>query len=128
MTLLQPADVRAFLPQERFSDDQLTVTMKLVGGWLRGASGRTELPDPLPDTDPLWSPALELVALVAENPTSLASRTAGPTSRNWPLSARRDAVLEDVRRQYAQERSAPRGTFPPPEPWPDPAMPRRCRT
>lgn len=122
MPLLDVKDVRDLVPQEQFSDDQLTVTMRLVAGWLRDASGLTELPDPLPDTHALWSPALELVALVAENPTSLASRTSGPTSRAWPQARRRDAILAGVRATYTREQTGPRGSFPPPEPWPDPAI------
>jgi hypothetical protein len=123
MPLLADADVRALVPQEDFSDDQLAVTMRLVAGWLREDTGLTELPDPLPDTHALWSPALELVALVASNPTSLASRTAGPTSRTWPLARERDAIRARVKAVYRRDSSGPRGTFPEAQPWPDPALP-----
>lgn len=117
MALLDPADVRNFLPQADFSADQLDVTMALVAGWLTLATG-TAVTGPLPETDPLWPPALELVALVASNPESLASKTRGPTSSTWPLAARRDAILAEVRRT-AGTGLAPRGTFPQPCPWPD---------
>lgn len=122
MTLLDPKDVRDLLPHERLADDQLAVTMRLVAGWLRQASGLTELPDPIPDTHALWSPALELVTLVAENPTSLASRTAGPTSASWPLAPRRDAILGGVRATYRAAATAPSGSFPPAARWPDPFL------
>jgi hypothetical protein len=128
MTLLDKADVRALVPQELFSDDQLTVTMRLVAGWLREDTGLTDLPDPLPDTHALWAPALELVALVASNPTSLASKTAGPTSRTWPLARERDAIRARVRTTWARTGGAggaAAGCFPPAQPWPDaPRLPR----
>lgn len=122
MTLLTADDVRDLVPQEDFSDGQLAVTMRLVAGWLLDATGLTVLPDPIPDTHALFAPALELVALVAENPTSLASKTAGPTSRMWPLAPRRDAVLARVRAKY---RAQPSGSFPDPVPLPDALEPSR---
>lgn len=122
MALLASKDVRDLVPQEDFSDDQLAVTMRLVAGWLREDTGLTELPDPLPDTHALWSPALELVALVAENPTSLASRTAGPTSRTWPQARRRDAIRDRVRAIYRAASGGPAGAFPEETPWPDPRV------
>ncbi|TFV90396.1 hypothetical protein [Blastococcus sp. CT_GayMR16] len=125
MSLLTAKDVRDLVPQEDFSDDQLAVTMRLVAGWLREDSGLTELPDPLLDTHALWSPALELVALVAENPTSLASRTSGPTSATWPQARRRDAIRAGVRATYRAATGGPRGSFPPAQPWPDPALPAK---
>jgi hypothetical protein len=123
MTLLDKADVRALVPQELFSDDQLTVTMRLVAGWLREDTGLTDLPDPLPDTHALWAPALELVALVASNPTSLAvedrwtdvagrgrSRASGTPSAHAcaPPPARTGGAG-----------GAAAGCFPPAQPWPD---------
>lgn len=119
MTLLPLTDVRNLLPQEDFTDAQLTTVMALVSGWLRDAAGLTVLPDPVLATDPLYAPALELVALVGENPTSLASKTVGPTSRMWPLAPRRDAILRRVRERY---RLQPSGSFPVTVPLPDPPV------
>lgn len=123
--LIANADVRALVPQEDFSDEQLVVTTKLVAGWLREDTGRTDIDSAteLDETDPLWSPALELIALVAENPTSLASRTAGPTSQTWPLARERDRIRARVKALYRKDTSGPRGSFPDPLPWPDPALP-----
>lgn len=120
MPLLTAQDVRDLVPQEDFSDAQLAVTMRLVAGWLLEATGLLSLPDPIPDTDLLFAPALELVALVAENPTALASKTVGPTSRMWPLASRRDAILKRVRGRYSGQ---PSGDFPDPVPLPDPNIP-----
>lgn len=119
MTLIPLTDVRALIPQDSFTDAQLNVTMGLVAGWLQTAAGLAAPPDSLSPTDQLYAPALELVALVADNPTSLASRTAGPTSRMWPLASRRDAVLDRVRQMY---RGQPTGSFPCPIPLPDPVI------
>lgn len=125
MPLLTAKDVRDLVPQEDFSEEQLAVTMRLIAHWLRDASGRVDVAadpqaTPLEDTDPLWGPALELVALFAENPTSLASRTSGPTSRTWPQARRRDAILAGVREKATAATSGSRGSFPPPPAYPDP--------
>lgn len=119
MPLIPNADVRALIPQEQLTDAQLATTMNLVAGWLRDATGLATIPDQTP-ADSLYAPALELVALVAENPTSLASRTVGPTSRTWPQARRRDAILDRVRSSYGKAAAAPRGSFPDPPAWPDP--------
>ena len=118
MTLLNPDDVRALLPQADVDDTTLDVAMRLVAGWLRTASGQTALADPLPDDDPLFAPALELVLLVVDNPTSLTSKSAGPTSQYWPLAARREEILDQVRLMSLLQ---PKGEFPCVEKWPDPA-------
>lgn len=122
--LLKNEDVRALVPQEDFSDAQLAVTMKLVAGWLRDDTGRSDIDSAteLSETDPVWSAALELVALVGENPTSLASKTAGPTSQAWPLARERDRIRARVKALYRKDSSGPRGTFPEALPWPDPAI------
>lgn len=127
MPLLVDSDVRALVPQEDFSAEQLQVTMRLVAHWLREDSGRTDVSaesnaEPLADTDPLWGPAIELVALVGENPTSLASRTSGPTSATWPQARRRDAIRQGVRDRAQAAASGPRGSFPPAPVYPDPAI------
>lgn len=109
-------DVRNLLPQRTLTDAQIDTAERLVAGWLRTASGRTDV-DALADDDPLFSPALELVGLVLDNPTSLASKTVGPTSRMWPLAPRRDAILREVKLRARQ----PSGSFPCAQPWPDPA-------
>lgn len=118
MPLVPNADVRNFLPQYNFTDEQLTVTMNVVAGWLRDATGAA-VADQTP-ADPLYAAALELVALVASNPDLLAAKTVGPTARTWPLVRRRDEILDSVRDGARKAAAAPRGHFPPAPPWPDP--------
>lgn len=117
MPIIDLTDLRAFLPQYTFTDPTANVTLRLVSGWLQRATNTSPLPDPLPDD--LWADALELAGLVISNPESLASRTAGPTSRTWPLAARRDAILARVEARAKQAISAPRGCFPPPRAYPE---------
>lgn len=122
MAIISNEDLRAFLPQYDFADETAEVSVRLVSGWLQRATGLSPLPDPLPDD--LWADALELAGLLISNPESLASRTAGPTSRTWPLAGRRDAILARVASVYRQARSAPSGCFPPPAGWPEPSIRR----
>lgn len=109
MPNLTRRDARALLPQYNLPDEQLDMVILLVEGWLIDATGLDELPNPLPKV--LWAGAVELAALLASNPESLAQKTVGPTSRSWPMAARRDAIVERIRRRYAAERMAPSGTY-----------------
>lgn len=118
MTLIELTDVRDLLPTELLTDEQLNVAMRLVAGMLKTAAGLDTLPDALADDDPLFAPALELVALIVDNPTSLTSKTAGPTSRYWPLAFRRDEILKEVKRRAG----GPVGSFPAVQSWPDPVI------
>lgn len=120
MALLSEEDVQNLLPQEDLTTEQIDTAMRLVAGMLMTAAGLDTPPDALADSDPLFAPALELVLLLVDNPTSLTSRTAGPTSQYWPLAPRRDAILEQVRRR----RTMPSGDFPCAQRWPDPAYGR----
>lgn len=119
MPLIPFPDVRAFLPTQDLSDDQLTVAMKLVAGWLRTASGRTGLPDPLPDEDPLYSPALELVIQTVTNPEFLASSGYGPSTRTYPRDRERSLILTRVRDEARNAAQSPSGSFPAPSVWPE---------
>lgn len=126
MPAITPRDLRALLPQHDISDDTADLAIKLARSWLKRATRLPVLPDALPDE--LWAPGLELAGLVASNPESLASRTAGPTSRAWPLASRRDGILAEVRADAARAAGGPRGHFPPPAPYPDPAVGLYVRT
>lgn len=117
MPNLTRGDLRAFLPQYNLPDDQVDMTILLVRGWLLDATQLTELPDPLGEV--LWSAALELAALVASNPESLAQKTIGPTSRSWPMAPRRDAILDRLARRYRTARMSPQGSYPDAGTYPD---------
>lgn len=110
MPNLTRGDLRAFLPQYNLPDEQTDMVILLVRGWLLDATGLDTLPDPLGDV--LWSAALELAALLASNPESLAQKTVGPTSRSWPMASRRDMILARLIRRYRAERMAPQGSYP----------------
>lgn len=119
MPNLTRADLRAFLPQYDLPDAQTDIVILLVRGWLLDATDLDELPDPLPDV--LWAAAVELAALLASNPESLAQKTVGPTSRSWPLAPRRDAILARLTQRYRRSAMAPQGVYPDPDPYPDAA-------
>lgn len=122
--LVDADDVRGLLPEEDLDDTQIQAAMRLVAGWLRAASGRTDVSE-LADVDPLYSPALELVVLVVTNAEGLERKMIGPITKQWQRAApnlleRRDAILQQVRRL----RTMPSGNFPCAQPWPDPAYGR----
>lgn len=126
MPLLTPDELRAHLPAYAITDEQANSAIRLVSGWLLEATGLDELPDPAaaPEPDLLWSAALELAALVVTNPESLASKTVGPTGRQWPMNPRATAILERVSRHFqgpgALARGDGFGSFPDAATWPDP--------
>jgi hypothetical protein len=117
---LTRGDLRAFLPQYDLPDAQVDRVIDIVRAWLLDATDLDVLPDPMGEI--LWAAALELAALLASNPESLAQKTIGPTSRSWPLAPRRDAILDRLRKRYRRARMAPQGSYPPPQPWPVPAV------
>lgn len=118
MPNLTRKDLRDFLPWMVLDDAQLDILIDIVEGWLLDATRLDELPDPLPKW--LWSYTVELAAMLAENPTSLAQKTAGPTSMSWPLANRRDAIITKIEKRYSEERKGPRGNFPSAMTWPEP--------
>jgi hypothetical protein len=110
-------DLRSFLPQYDLPDTQVDTIIYMVRAWLLDATDLDELPAPLPEI--LWASALELAALVADNPVSQAQKTIGPTSRSWPMRDRKDQILERVRERWRRANLAPVGVFPPPPVYPD---------
>lgn len=127
MTLLaEPEIVTGLLPQYNIPETQLSAAQRMVAGWLMSDAGLDAPPDGLTDGDPLFSPAFELVTLLVTNPELLSSKTAGPTSRSWPIAQQRDAIRERVRSTAVKAATAPRGCFPDPLPWPDPVRRVGC--
>jgi hypothetical protein len=115
---LTRADARALLPQHNLPDQQLDMVILLVRGWLLEDTGLDILPDPLPEV--LWAGAVELAALLADNPTSLAQKTVGPTSRSWPMAPQRDAIRARIRKRYRALRMSPQGSYPAAPDYPEP--------
>lgn len=114
-------DARALLPQHDLPDEQVDIVIDMVRAWLLEATGLDALPEPLDDF--LWASAVELAALLADNPTSLMSRQTGPTGTMWSQRNQRESVLNRVRARYRAKRMAPRGAYPAPTGWPQPAEP-----
>jgi hypothetical protein len=112
-------DARALLPQHDLPDEQVDIVIDLVRAWLLDATSLDTLPDPLDDV--LWAAAVELAALLADNPTSLMSRQMGPTGTMWPQRNQRESILNRVRTRYRAKRMAPGGFYPAPSSWPQPA-------
>ena len=121
MPNLTRGDLRAFLPQYDLPDGQVDMVILIVRGWLLDATNLDALPDPLPDV--LWAAAVELAALLASNPESLAQKTIGPTSRAWPMSPRRDAIIDRLRKRWRAAAMSPQGEYPLPSVYPEPASP-----
>jgi len=121
MSLVPPQDVRDFLPERVINTTQLTVAMSVVAGWLRKAAGLAVPPDSLLPSDQLYAAALELTALVVANPEALLSRGMGPQQQAMPSVKRRREILDEVAEDARVAAVAPRGSFPPPSCWPDPA-------
>lgn len=114
MPNLTRRDLRSFLPDWNPTDDQIDLGIEVVRGWLLTDTGLNPLPDPLPSD--LWADAVELVALVVDNPTSYASTTTGPTSKFWPIAARRDNIRSGIRRRYKMR---PTGCYPTAQGYPE---------
>jgi hypothetical protein len=112
-------NARALLPQHDLPDEQVDIVIDMVRAWLLEATGLDDLPDPLDDF--LWAAAVELAALLADNPTSLMSRQTGPTGAMWSQRNQREHVLNSVRKRYRAKRMAPGGSYPAPSTWPQPA-------
>lgn len=121
MSLVPPQHVRDFLQPRNVVGAQLTVAMSVVAGWLRKAAGLTAPPDNLSPADPLYAAALELTALVVANPEALLSRGLGPQQQAMPSVKRRKEILDEVAEDARLAAVQPRGTFPQPSCWPDPA-------
>lgn len=112
MPNLTRRDLRSFLPEYDLArDDEVDQIIWLVRSWLLDATDLDELPAPLPEV--LWGAALELAALVADNKVSHAQKTIGPTSRSWPMAARRDAIIAGVRARWTRDKLQPQGSYPP---------------
>lgn len=124
MPLFWPEELRDHL-QHDVSDEHAAAAERMAAGWLKGATGLDVLPDP-PAAD-LWAWAVELAALAYSNPEGLVSESiGGGESAATYDRLRRDAILAQVRRVYGVDavRGGPRGSFPPAQPWPDPACAR----
>lgn len=112
--LVDEAELARFL-QDTIEPGKADIAIQVAQGWLIDATGLSEWPDPLPRV--LWSWAVELAAIAYDNPRNYASRDVGAESYGYSAAARRSAILEEAKKRFWTG-NAPRGRFPPAEPWP----------
>lgn len=123
MLLAEPSVVTDLLPQQNIPVRQLSAAQRMVAGWLKSDAGLATTPVLLTDDDDLFPAAFELVVLLVTNPELLAQKAVGPTSRSWPVAQQRDAIRAGVREAARRSAGGPRGSFPPAQAYPDPALP-----
>ncbi|MDE9364582.1 hypothetical protein PZ938_03110 [Luteipulveratus sp. YIM 133132] len=108
--------------------DTYTVGHKVVSGWLLDAAGRTTWPTEYASDVPpqLFAWAVELGAIVHENPTAATTDTTDKTTISWNDRRRVEAILSRVAQwsrgtgfeDAAPAPPAPTGCFPPVDPYP----------
>lgn len=114
--LVTPGEVREWLGRDAVAvpDGRAVLAVRVAEGWLRGATGLAEWPDPVPE--PLWSACLELAGMAVDNPTSMSQRGTGDESDGW-IVTRRAEILAGVAASL-RTGGGPLGSFPPPQAWP----------
>jgi hypothetical protein len=87
---------------------------RYVNGWLQDATGLDVWPDTVPDR--LWAWAIELAALVHENPTAKWSQTIDDSVDVYErgTQGRRREILDAARAAY-NTAGKPQGSFPEPD-------------
>jgi len=93
---------------------------RIAQAWLGSATALTVWPTPVPEDLRAW--ALELAALVYDNPAWLVSEQVADTATTWFL-ARRNEILSEARQAYGTGGAASGravGCFPDPACLPDP--------
>lgn len=91
---------------------------RIVWGWLKPVLALTDRPDPV--SDEVFSWAIELAAIVHENPAGLSSQQLGPGSQTYSLE-RRQEILAEVAAGGGSITTvhAPQGSFPDALDYPD---------
>lgn len=118
--IFAPKDLGDWLQYPVVQDSAL-LAEQVTAGWLKDALGVTELPA-APKGSSLFSWALELGGIAYENPLALMSGSLGDEASTYDRT-RRDRILAAVAASAARGAggSGPRGCFPPPAVYPDPA-------
>lgn len=112
--LVTPAELRTWLERSDLSEDRAALAVRVAEGWLRGATGLTVWPDPVPEE--LWSACLELAGMAVDNPTSRSQSGTGDESDAWIVTRRAD-ILASVA-AVLRAGGGPLGSFPPAQAWP----------
>ncbi len=122
MPRLKREHIRDSLPSYDLTDGEVDMAIDRTRAWFADAKGVDQLPPELADAD--WADAVEVAIMVVTNPEAFAQKQVGATGRMWPIILRRDAVLEKVKARSERGSSGPRGSYPPPPAWPQPASPQ----
>jgi hypothetical protein len=95
---------------------------RIAQAWLASATRLTEWPTPIPEDLRAW--ALELAALVYDNPSWLEMEQVEGNISRWALS-RRNEILREARERYGAAAGifGPLYAFPEVSAWPDPVQP-----
>jgi len=112
--LFDIGDLPSWLQIPSVDDETVIRIRRYVNGWLQDATGLTVWPDPLPDR--LWAWAIELAALIHENPTAKWSQTIDDSVdvyERGPQGRRRE-ILDAARVAY-NTAGKPQGSFPEPD-------------
>lgn len=118
--IVTPKQVADHLQQDVsvMRQDWVDSSIRIAVGWLRGRCGFEQWPpDPVPED--VWAWAVELAALVYDNPTLVSSTTVGgQTVAYGAVSLRRKEILDEAENTYPRLAGRPTGEFPPACPLP----------
>lgn len=112
--LFDLGDLPSWLQVPAVDAETATRYRRWVNGWLQDATGLTTWPDPVPDR--LWAWAIELAAIVSDNPTAKWSQTIDDSIdvyERGPQGRRRE-ILEAARAAY-NTATQPQYSFPEPD-------------
>lgn len=113
--LFDLGDLPSWLQVPGVDTETATRVRRYVNGWLQDATGLDTWPDPVPDK--LWAWAIELAALVFDNPTAKWSQTIDDSAdvyERGPQGRRRE-ILDAARAAYNMTRNQPQYAFPEPD-------------
>lgn len=112
--LFDLGDLPSWLQVPGVDTETATRVRRYVNGWLQDATGLDTWPDPVPDK--LWAWAIELAALVFENPTAKWSQTIDDSTDVYERGSqgRRREILDAARAAYNTS-GQPQYSFPEPD-------------
>jgi hypothetical protein len=112
--LFDLGDLPSWMRVSGVDTETATRYRRAVNGWLQDATGLDTWPSPVPDK--LWAWALELAAIVWDNPMANWSSAIDDASTVYERGAqgRRREILDAARRTY-NTASKPQGSFPDPD-------------
>jgi hypothetical protein len=112
--LFDLGDLPSWMRVSEVDTETATRYRRWVNGWLQDATGLTDWPNPVPDR--LWAWAIELAAIVWDNPMANWSMVIDDASTVYERGAqgRRREILDAARRAY-NTAGKPQGSFPDPD-------------